>query len=241
MEYNLTFKKMYKQFAVINKHRWAVFKMCTKAGYPVRGALHDLSKYSPKEFFELARFQTNGSSPVNTAREVQGYSKAWLHHKGANPHHWEYWTEGYRPGSSRAIKIPFNYVVELFCDYMGAGIVYGQASGNTWSPQSAYDYWEGLRDKYSNIHPETKALIEEWYQLLLLVGLETTLKQLKLYKKKYNNGGYIKENKAGFEKYLDSVHEIVKTQEKETPDPHAKEKSLKDLNRIMETVEANEA
>lgn len=183
----LTLKKSWKHLKIVNRHKWEVFKACAKAGHPIQGILHDLSKYSPTEFIESAQYQTDGASPVWAAREAKGYSAAWQHHKGANPHHWEYWTAGYRPDFSRAIKIPFKYIRELFCDYMGAGIAYSKNGGPKWSPQGAKDYWEGSKPK-SSIHPHSVKMIDIWYELLLTEGLNETLKRLDNYKNCYEKG-----------------------------------------------------
>ena len=78
-----------KHFNLINRHRWLVFKLCCKAGIPYRGLVHDLSKYSFTEFWESAKYYNGNMSPILFAKKKQGYSKAWLHHKGRNKHHAE--------------------------------------------------------------------------------------------------------------------------------------------------------
>lgn len=80
-----------KHFNLVNKHRFIVFKLCLKAGIPFRGLVHDLSKYSFTEFFESAKYFTGNCSPIKICKKDIGYSKAWLHHKGRNKHHHEYW------------------------------------------------------------------------------------------------------------------------------------------------------
>ena len=45
-------KNIIGHFMVVTKHRWVVFKLCCKVGQPWRGLVHDLSKYSPTEFWE---------------------------------------------------------------------------------------------------------------------------------------------------------------------------------------------
>src|SRR5574344_1304265 len=84
-------KKMWLHFKLITKHRWYVFKFCTKAGLPFRGFIHDLSKYGATEFFESAKYYVGYKSPIQVSREEREYSLAWLHHKGHNKHHEEYW------------------------------------------------------------------------------------------------------------------------------------------------------
>ena len=80
-------------FLTITKHRHAVMKNCFRAGIPWRGLVHDLSKYSPTEFFNGVRYFQGDRSPNEGEREAKGYSEAWMHHKGRNRHHYEYWTD----------------------------------------------------------------------------------------------------------------------------------------------------
>ena len=84
-------KNLVLHFNLVNKHRFKVFKLCCKAGIPFRGLLHDLSKYSPTEFFESVKYYEGSYSPITNCKKENGYSKAWLHHKGRNKHHYEYW------------------------------------------------------------------------------------------------------------------------------------------------------
>ena len=78
----------------VMKHRRMVIYHAFKVGIPMRGILHDLSKYSPSEFFCGVKYYTDGSrSPNEAEREDKGYSAAWMHHKGRNKHHFEYWVD----------------------------------------------------------------------------------------------------------------------------------------------------
>lgn len=84
-------KNIILHFHLVNKHRFTVLKLCIKAGIPFRGLLHDLSKYSPIKFFESAKYYNGKGSPISVCKTKNGYSKAWLHHKGRNKHHQEYY------------------------------------------------------------------------------------------------------------------------------------------------------
>ena len=86
-------KNIVGHFMVITRHKWVVFKLCCKVGQPWRGFVHDLSKYSPIEFINGVRFYTGKASPHLGERKADGYSKAWLNHKGRNKHHGEYWQD----------------------------------------------------------------------------------------------------------------------------------------------------
>ena len=125
-----------------------------KIGIPVRGILHDLSKYSPVEFFTGVKYYTDGSrSPNEMERANKGYSAAWLHHKGRNRHHFEYWTdfqkgkEGYCP-----VPMPREYLIESVMDRIAACKIYKKQS---YYPGCELDYL--LRSQESRLmHPETK-------------------------------------------------------------------------------------
>lgn len=70
-------KKAYKHFLTVTKHKYYVFRLSIKAGIPVRGFLHDFSKYSFTEFWESAKYYTDGkSSPITNCKRERGYSKS---------------------------------------------------------------------------------------------------------------------------------------------------------------------
>ena len=91
-KYRITLKNTIKHFNTVNKHRWIVFKLCCKAGAPWRGLVHDLSKYSPAEFWNSVKYYQGGKkSPIPVQKREEGFSDVWLHHRGRNKHHEEYW------------------------------------------------------------------------------------------------------------------------------------------------------
>jgi hypothetical protein len=80
-------------FKTITNHKLLVMKYCFKAGLYKQGALHDLSKYSFVEFSAGIKYYRGYVSPNSIQKTVEGYSAAWLHHKGRNKHHFEYWID----------------------------------------------------------------------------------------------------------------------------------------------------
>ncbi len=117
--------KFFRHLHTINKHRFIVFKLCCKVGIPFRGLVHDLSKYSFEEFFESAKYYTDGNfSPILNAKKDKGYSRAWLHHKGRNKHHFEYWYDTIAPSPTPII--PFKYMLEMICDRIAASKTYNK-------------------------------------------------------------------------------------------------------------------
>lgn len=130
MKYSL---KLRKHFKLIFIHKYYVFLAAIDAGIPFRGLLHDLSKLSPIEFFMSAKYYTGDRSPIDNEKDEKGYSYAWLHHRGRNPHHWEYWIDNLSTGG-HALKIPLKYVIEMLCDWIGAGKAYDKLNWNRETP-----------------------------------------------------------------------------------------------------------
>ena len=134
----------------ITKHKIAVTKLCFRCGLYKQGLLHDLSKYSWVEFSAGARYYQGNRSPIDREKEVKGYSLGWLHHKGRNKHHWEYWLDNAADG------MPLNYVIEMYCDRTAASKIYMK---DAYHDGSAYEYF--MRGYHHVLmHPNTKALLE---------------------------------------------------------------------------------
>ena len=113
-----------KHLKVITLHKYYVGVECFKRGLYWQGIIHDLSKYSPVEFFTSARYFQGFKTPIGAEKAERGYSIAWLHHKGHNPHHWEYWIDWVN-GKQLLCPIPDKYILEMVCDFIGASRAYG--------------------------------------------------------------------------------------------------------------------
>ncbi|MBS5672355.1 MAG: DUF5662 family protein [Oscillospiraceae bacterium] len=117
--------KPWRHFKTITHHRLLVMINCFRIGLIRQGLSHDLSKYSPTEFWAGARYYQGIRSPNAAEREQNGYSAAWLHHKGRNRHHYEYWTDlnpttrQYEP-----VPMPRRYLAEMVMDRIAASKVY---------------------------------------------------------------------------------------------------------------------
>ena len=139
----LTFKKMWNHLRTVQTHRKWVRFYCKIAGIPWRGFKHDLSKYSPIEFLESARYWTGTHSPIDEAKKQQGYSLAWLHHRGRNPHHWAYWADNFSEGLTVPCR-PENDFVEMVCDFLAAGRAY---CGKEFTFKNENKWWQKEREK----------------------------------------------------------------------------------------------
>ena len=126
---------------------------CFQVGLIRQGLTHDLSKYAPTEFFTGARYYQGNRSPNAAEREEKGYSEAWMHHKGRNRHHYEYWTDMNRgTGRYESVPMPRKYLVEMVMDRRAACIVY---QGEKYTDGSALEYFEKSREK-TLMHPQTR-------------------------------------------------------------------------------------
>lgn len=171
----------WKHFKTVCRHKAVVYRQCKACGIPWQGIVHDLSKFSPVEFASSARYFQGDKSPIEAEKAAVGYSAAWLHHKGHNPHHWEYWTDfSEEDGSVIVNRIPYRYVVEMICDWIGAGMVYSK--GN-WSEDEPYNYFCKVRGG-RHFHPMTEALILRFLITIRDHGLE------EFYKMARCEGGY---------------------------------------------------
>jgi hypothetical protein len=156
--------KWLSHMKTINHHKWLVLRYCFRMGLYWQGLTHDLSKYSPVEFLVGARYFQGNQSPNNMERKVRGYSSAWLHHKGRNKHHLEYWID-YAQGETSnmaGMEMPVRYVVEMFCDRVAASRIYRKEQYQDSDP---YDYYMRSKDHYL-LHPKTRILLEQMLTML---------------------------------------------------------------------------
>ena len=159
--------KWLRHLCTVHHHRALVRKYCFKLGLYRQGLMHDLSKYSPTEFFVGAKYYQGYRSPNTAERLDRGYSSAWLHHKGRNKHHLEYWIDyslqkdGY---PLTGMEMPVKYVAEMLCDRIAACRVY---QGDAYTDASAWQYYEsGLRVNTMIMHPKTRELLETMLHML---------------------------------------------------------------------------
>lgn len=166
MEQN-SLKNAWKHFLTITRHKMLIGKYCFKVGLYKQGLLHDLSKYSLTEFGVGCRYYQGNRSPNNAEREELGYSSAWLHHKGRNKHHYEYWIDYSLEelGEMAGMKMPVKYVVEMFIDRIGASKIYLKENYTDASP---LEYYQSGKPKL--IHKETERLLKSLLYMLAEKG-----------------------------------------------------------------------
>lgn len=169
--------KLLKHLKTVNEHRRMVRQGCFRVGLYYQGLTHDLSKYSPTEFFVGARYYQGYRSPNNAEREKKGFSEAWMHHKGMNKHHYEYWTD-YKGGPGhngeehviQPAPMPKRYLVEMYVDRVAAATVYNKGHYTCDLPLKYYQ-----KGDYTNlIEDHTRAELEKLLKMLASNGPEVT-------------------------------------------------------------------
>jgi hypothetical protein len=160
----MKFKNLWGHFCTINIHKIRVMINCFRVGLIKQGLLHDLSKYSLEEFIPGVLYYQGTRSPNAAEREDKGFSRAWLHHKGRNKHHYEYWIDFTTDMSEGLVghKMPLNYVIEMMMDRIAASKTY---KGKDYTDASPWEYYMHAKN-YMVIAPETRKLLEE---LLLML------------------------------------------------------------------------
>ncbi len=160
---------------------------CFRVGLYYQGLTHDLSKYSPSEFLVGAKYYQGYRSPNNAEREKKGYSEAWIHHKGRNKHHYEYWTD-YKASPGRQehliipVRMPKRYLVEMYVDRVAASAIYNKGHYTCDMPLKYYQ-----KGDYTLLMEEhTRADLEKLLKMLASNGPEVTESYIRnVYLKKY--------------------------------------------------------
>ena len=167
-ESRITFSKTVGHLKTVLSHKALVMKHCFAVGLYRQGILHDMSKFSPTEFLNGCRYYQGGKrSPNNGEREDRGYSMAWMHHKGRNRHHYEFWND-YRARVEQgefpvqAVPMPRRYVAEMLMDRMAASKTYLKGDYTQHAP---LEYFRKGRGR-PLMHPRTAAELERMLRIL---------------------------------------------------------------------------
>ena len=163
---------MFKHFCTVARHKHYVFIHCVKSGIILQGILHDISKFSPTEFFTSAKFYRGIGSPIPAERKTYGYSKVWMHHVRHNRHHIEYWMDNDR-GSNIPVKMPLRYAKEMFCDMLSANKVYKKAAGIQYDDSAPLTYFRE-KSMGAAMHKDTAQLMEKLFSMLAEKGEKET-------------------------------------------------------------------
>lgn len=169
----ITLSKAAGHLRTVLHHKKLVAEGCFAVGLYRQGLLHDLSKFQPSELMNGFRyFQGGRQSPNNGERVVKGHSEAWIHHKGRNRHHYEYWTdyniEAARSGGYpiRPVQMPRRFVAEMLMDRIAASKTYMKDAYTDAEPLKYYE-----RGKAGDLmHPQTAKELECMLRILARKG-----------------------------------------------------------------------
>ena len=170
-------EKIRGHLKTIITHKLYVAKYCFMAGLYKQGLLHDLSKFTPAELLTGFTHYCGDRSPNAVEKQLYGYSSAWLHHKGRNKHHLEYWIDYGRKPDLRivGVKMPLPYVVEMFCDRIAACKVY---RGGSYTDAAPFDYYNISKD-FLPLHHRTRTLLERLLVMLKYYGERKTFRYIR--------------------------------------------------------------
>lgn len=174
----MKFHNFLGHFMTVLYHKRLVLKGCFQVGLYWQGIMHDSSKFLPSEFLIGIKYYQGDRSPNNAEREVMGYSSAWLHHKGRNKHHYEYWIDYSTKeieGGMRPAPMPRRYVVEMFMDRIAASKTYLRGKYDETCPLKYY-----IKGKSPMLlHSQTAAQLEMLLKMLAEKGEEKTFSYIK--------------------------------------------------------------
>ena len=132
----------WRHLKTVQRHRHLVRQYCFRLGLYWQGLTHDLSKFSPVEFWAGVKYFQGDRSPNDAQRRDKGYSASWMHHKGRNRHHFEYWTDyGVSGEGIIGVEMPKKYVADF-------------------QPGDPYQFFQYGKKKRLLMHPATSELLE---------------------------------------------------------------------------------
>ena len=170
--------RLFGHISTVCKHRALVRKHCFRLGLYWQGITHDLSKFSMTEFWTGVKYYQGDKSPNFAERKANnGYSYAWLHHKGRNKHHLEYWIDyDLSDGATMmGLEMPPRFLAEMFCDRVAASKTY---RGKAYKNSDPYEYLMLVKDHYI-IHPNTLSELEKIMVILKDEGEEAAFNYVK--------------------------------------------------------------
>ncbi len=158
------FQRFFGHLKTVLTHKWYVFYYACELGIPWQGFWHDMSKFHPIEFWESVKYYQGYRSPINACKEDKGWSACWMHHKGRNKHHYQYWIDNI-DGGGDPVRMPIKYVKEMLADFLGAGNAY---LGKKFTLEGEADWWFRKKENCPNMimHPDTMAIVDEFMRLL---------------------------------------------------------------------------
>lgn len=178
IDYTPSLAKAWGHLRTISRHKLEVGRLCFKLGLYRQGLTHDLSKFGPTEFAVGARYFNGQRSPNDFERRDRGFSTAWLHHKGRNRHHFEYWMDVAGRTDRRIVgkPMPGRYVLEMLCDRIAACKVY---QGAAYTQRSALEFFTRNAAYNTLMDEQTRAFLGELLQIVADEGEDAGLARIR--------------------------------------------------------------
>lgn len=163
-------KQYYSYLKYVLRHKSFVNKECMSLGYRWRGLIHDMSKFLPSEYIPYANHFYNKDGSKREVRDKSGFydpnntgdkkfDKAWLFHQKRNKHHWQYWVLPKDDGSIKVLEMPQKYLMEMICDWVGAGKAQGYLSPKE-DPYYETRKWYNKNKDKMQLHENTRRIVE---------------------------------------------------------------------------------
>lgn len=173
----ITVQNIIGHLKTIHEHKMGVMENCFRLGLYRQGLMHDLSKYAPTELFQGFKHYQGIKSPNFGERKEKGYSEAWMHHKGRNRHHIEYWNDYSLEHSDGMypVEMPIRYVCEMMCDRISASKTYNKENYNDSKPLEYYM----TSPEHHVIHPNTERLLLKLLKMLSTKGEDYTFRYMR--------------------------------------------------------------
>ena len=151
-------KRLFGHLGTVFTHKRYVGEGCFKMGLYAQGIMHDMSKFSPTEFIPSVKYYSGTFSPNATSRVLTGVSTSWLHHKGRNKHHFEYWIDYMSGGEATLVgcRMPLKYVAEMVADRYAACVAY---NGDKYTQADPWNYY-AKGAGHITIDEDTRAVLE---------------------------------------------------------------------------------
>ena len=162
----------------VYRHKLYVLQACieqshiARQGFALiwRGITHDMSKLRPGEWFPYAEsFYGPYSYKDRPASLVAAFERAWLAHQHRNPHHYQHWVLRNDDGTVRVLPMSDLNIVEMLCDWRGAGKAIALGRGRPdpgWLGVSIW--WQTTREqKVDAMHPRTVSMIDAYIASIL--------------------------------------------------------------------------
>lgn len=153
-------KYYFKYLKYLLIHKFWVTHYCFQEKLYWRGIMHDINKFRLSSILPYAKYFYLKNGQGKLIRDATGYydaaqtgddsfDLAWLHHQHTNKHHWQYWCLPTTKSINnqpicRLLDMPEMYIIEMLCDWRGAGRTQGTNPDGGW--KGIYDYYVKNRD-----------------------------------------------------------------------------------------------